>query len=78
MYSEFGFLVSCLSIYSTLFEPGLVFQTAMVSACAKYGKVNIARELFDKMSLRDSIAWTAMISRYAQSGRSRGRYACFI
>ncbi|KAI3846562.1 hypothetical protein MKX03_008244 [Papaver bracteatum] len=60
MYSEFGFLGSCyLSIYSTLFEPNLVFQTAMCP------------ELFDKMSVRDSIAWTAMISGYAQSGRSR-------
>ncbi|KAI3963501.1 hypothetical protein MKW98_022923 [Papaver atlanticum] len=43
----------------------------MVSACAKSGEVDIARELFDKMSVRDSIAWTAMISGYAQSGRSR-------
>ncbi|KAI3905718.1 hypothetical protein MKW92_035589 [Papaver armeniacum] len=71
MYSEFGFLGSCLGIYSTLFEPDLVSQTAMVSACAKSGEVDIARELFDKMSVRDSIAWTAMISGYAQSGRSR-------
>ncbi|RZC79923.1 hypothetical protein C5167_042500 [Papaver somniferum] len=71
MYSEFGILGSCLSIYSTLFEPDLVSQTAMVSACAKSGEVHIAREMFDKMPVRDSIAWTAMISGYAQSGRSR-------
>ncbi|RZC87499.1 hypothetical protein C5167_036042 [Papaver somniferum] len=71
MYSEFGILGSCLSIYSTLFEPDLVSQTAMVSACAKSVEVDIARELFDKMPVRDSIAWTAMISGYAQSGKSR-------
>ncbi|MCL7033999.1 hypothetical protein MKW94_008731 [Papaver nudicaule] len=79
MYSELGLLGSCLSIYSSssLFEPDLVSQTAMVSACAKSGEVDIARRLFDKMLVRDPIAWTAMISGYAQSGRSRDALRLF-
>lgn len=71
MYSEFGCLDSSCLMFEETSEPDLVSQTTMLSASAKLGDVNLARQLFDGMQQRDSIAWNAMISGYAQSGQSR-------
>ncbi|OMO57861.1 hypothetical protein COLO4_35030 [Corchorus olitorius] len=35
---------------------------------AKFGKISDARNLFDKMPLKDVISWNAMLSAYAKSG----------
>ncbi|WCJ21792.1 Pentatricopeptide repeat (PPR) superfamily protein [Euphorbia peplus] len=41
----------------------------MVSACAKCGDVDFAREMFDSMPRRDPVAWGAMIDGYRQCGK---------
>ncbi|OMO95861.1 hypothetical protein CCACVL1_05212 [Corchorus capsularis] len=38
------------------------------SLYAKFGKISDARNLFDKMPLKDVISWNAMLSAYAKSG----------
>ncbi|KAF5473231.1 hypothetical protein F2P56_009856 [Juglans regia] len=71
MYAELDCLSSCHRVFEEICEPDLVCQTAMISACAKHGDVGFARELFDIMTVRDPIAWNAMIAGYAQCGKSR-------
>lgn len=44
--------------------------TLIKSLCAR-GAVRHARALFDEMPERDVVAWTAMLSGYASSGRHR-------
>ena len=41
----------------------------MISGYAKHGKVDIAHELFDKMSKRDITFWNTMITAYTSIGR---------
>ena len=60
-----GGLAACHLTFSSIGEPDLVCQTAMVSACAKTGDFSFARKLFDKMPHKDPVVWNAMISRYA-------------
>ncbi|KAK0575196.1 hypothetical protein LWI29_035380 [Acer saccharum] len=71
MYAEMGCLDSCHKVFDQIPVPDLVCQTAIVSACAKWGEVVLARKLFDEMPVRDLIAWSAMIAGYAQCGLSR-------
>ena len=52
-------------MFSSIGEPDSVYQTAMVSTCAKTGDFAFARKLFDKMPHKDPVVWNAMISRYA-------------
>ena len=49
-----GGLVACHWMSSSICEPDLVCQTAMVSACAKVGDFSF--KLFDKMPYKDPIA----------------------
>ncbi|XP_057950036.1 putative pentatricopeptide repeat-containing protein At5g40405 [Malania oleifera] len=71
MYAELGRLDSSVRVFMEISEPDFVTQTATVSALAKSGDVDFARELFDKMPYKDPIAWNAMIAGYAQCGHSR-------
>ncbi|PRQ40867.1 putative pentatricopeptide [Rosa chinensis] len=66
-----------MELFSSTAEPDLVCQTAIVSACAKCGDVDYARQLFDEMPERDPIAWNAMIAGYAQCGKSREALGLF-
>ncbi|XP_057951910.1 pentatricopeptide repeat-containing protein At1g08070, chloroplastic-like [Malania oleifera] len=49
---------------------GMIISTAIMEMLIKCGSVDEAREEFDKMVGRDVVAWSAMISGYAQNGRS--------
>ncbi|XP_054823730.1 putative pentatricopeptide repeat-containing protein At5g40405 isoform X2 [Prosopis cineraria] len=71
MYGELGCLSSCRGVYEAIAEPDLVSKTTMVKACAECGDIDFARQVFDEMPVRDTVAWNAMIAGYAQSGRSR-------
>lgn len=46
-----------------------VVKSSLVDMYAKCGLPDIGRVLFDSISSKNSISWTAMISGYAQSGR---------
>ncbi|KAI3469454.1 hypothetical protein Pfo_026117 [Paulownia fortunei] len=46
----------------------LVQITSKIAAIAKSGSILCARELFDEMPRRDTIAWNAMISGYSHLG----------
>lgn len=46
-----------------------VVQTALVDSYSRSGShIGIARELFDEMSERNVVSWTAMVSGYARAG----------
>lgn len=44
--------------------------SSVLNMYAKCGKMEEARELFDKMQRKDIVCWTTMISGYAQCGRA--------
>ncbi|RVW77859.1 Pentatricopeptide repeat-containing protein, mitochondrial [Vitis vinifera] len=46
-----------------------VVKSSLVDMYAKCGLPDIGRVVFDSISSKNSISWTAMISGYAQSGR---------
>ncbi|KAH9326183.1 hypothetical protein KI387_006361, partial [Taxus chinensis] len=46
----------------------LFIANNLVNMYAKCGKIEDARKVFDKMSPRQSITWTTMVSGYAQNG----------
>eukprot|EP01018_Ginkgo_biloba_P034994 Gb_38301 [translate_table: standard] len=50
------------------FESDVSLRNSLVGMYTKCGRIEIARHLFDKMSVRDAVSWSAMISGYAQHG----------
>ncbi|XP_031492323.1 putative pentatricopeptide repeat-containing protein At3g49142 [Nymphaea colorata] len=51
--------------------PNLFLDNALVDMYAKCGSLSAAREVFDGMTGRDVVSWTAMISAYGTHGRGR-------
>ncbi|KVI06305.1 Pentatricopeptide repeat-containing protein [Cynara cardunculus var. scolymus] len=51
--------------------------TALIDMYAKCGQVDTARSLFDQMSRRDVVAWSAMISGYNQASRCKEALSLF-
>ncbi|CAK8575039.1 unnamed protein product [Lathyrus sativus] len=49
-------------------EGNVVLCNVMIDGYVKIGKIDAARELFDKMVERSVVSWNAMISGYAQNG----------
>ncbi|KAL6583739.1 hypothetical protein OROMI_003028 [Orobanche minor] len=62
-------------------ENGLVrnnsLMTSLVDMYAKCGRVDTAREVFDNMSKRDVVSWSAMISGYSRSNRYKEALSLF-
>lgn len=52
------------------FTADVFVTTGIVDMYAKCGRVEFARQVFDKMSKRDIVAWDAMIAGYSQNGFS--------
>ncbi|KDP31224.1 hypothetical protein JCGZ_11600 [Jatropha curcas] len=48
----------------------VIVSTAILEMYVKCGAVDEARQEFDRMDRRDIVAWSAMITGYAQNGRS--------
>lgn len=51
--------------------------TSLVDMYAKCGSVDTARSLFDHMSQRDVVAWSAMISGYSQANQCKEALSLF-
>lgn len=54
-----------------------VLQTSFLDGYARSGDVNIARKLFDGMSERNVVSWTALVSGYARVGKVGNAIALF-
>jgi len=50
------------------FHSEVFVGNALLYMYAKYGKINTARYVFDKLLRRDVVTWNAMIAGYAQKG----------
>ncbi|XP_059066767.1 pentatricopeptide repeat-containing protein At3g12770-like isoform X2 [Cryptomeria japonica] len=50
------------------FEADVLVGTALVDMYVKCGSVEMARQLFDKMSKKDVVSWSAMIAGYGMHG----------
>eukprot|EP01018_Ginkgo_biloba_P019893 Gb_33697 [translate_table: standard] len=60
------------------FESDVCVGTALLDMYAKCGNIEIARQLFDKMSERSVISWNAMISGYGMHGHGEDALALFL
>jgi pentatricopeptide repeat protein len=58
-------------------ENNLMLGTAIVDMYAKLGLVDQAQEAFDALPVRDVIAWTSLITGYAQHGFGHKALRCF-
>eukprot|EP01018_Ginkgo_biloba_P037415 Gb_09416 [translate_table: standard] len=59
------------------FESDVFVGTALIDMYIKCWSVEDARRVFDKMSRRDVVTWTAMISGYAQNGHAHEALTLF-
>eukprot|EP01018_Ginkgo_biloba_P004402 Gb_37836 [translate_table: standard] len=51
----------------------VISSNVLLTKYAKNGRIDNARLLFDKMSERDVVSWTAMVTGYAQNGYVQNR-----
>eukprot|EP01018_Ginkgo_biloba_P009699 Gb_23924 [translate_table: standard] len=65
-------------IIRTAFEPDVFALNHLVNMYAKCGCVMDARQVFDKMSERNLVSWTAMISGYSQHGYGKEALYLFL
>ncbi|KAE8706160.1 Pentatricopeptide repeat-containing protein [Hibiscus syriacus] len=64
---DFGRMVH-RSISASCHEWNLYVHNALISMYGKFGQLDVARNLFDKMVERDDVSWNTMISCYASRG----------
>eukprot|EP01018_Ginkgo_biloba_P003474 Gb_25271 [translate_table: standard] len=64
-------------VASTGLESDVFVATALVRMYANCRSVEDARQVFDKMSFRDLVSWSAMIAGYAQNGHATEALALF-
>ncbi|PQP96407.1 pentatricopeptide repeat-containing protein [Prunus yedoensis var. nudiflora] len=55
----------------------VVSWTELIVAYTKIGDMGSARELFEGLPVKDMVAWTAMVTGYAQNARPRDALDCF-
>ncbi|XP_023005935.1 pentatricopeptide repeat-containing protein At2g33760-like isoform X1 [Cucurbita maxima] len=56
-------------INGTRFCLDVILGTAMIDMYAKCGSVDLAREIFDQMQMKNVITWSAMIAAYGYHGQ---------
>ena len=61
-----------LSLHATVFKAGIladvIVSNHVLNMYAKCGKINFARQVFDEMSEKNLVSWSAMIAGYDQAG----------
>lgn len=71
-YAHRGFAKEALILFQQMRLEGLksdvVVGNALIDLFAKCGNLNDARKVFDKMSQKDVISWSTLISGYTQQG----------
>ncbi|CAI9758801.1 unnamed protein product [Fraxinus pennsylvanica] len=65
------------AILRTGFEENVVIQTALIGFYSNIGQIVNARELIDRISQPDLVAWNALISGYSFNGFDRGVFEVF-
>ncbi|KAG9447360.1 hypothetical protein H6P81_013488 [Aristolochia fimbriata] len=58
-----------LDVVKTGFDSDMYVEAALLDMYAKCGEIDNGRKVFDEMSTRDLVCWTAMITAYEQSER---------
>lgn len=68
-----GLLRKGQKVHREIIEAGLELEprvgTSLVGMYAKCGDVSTARDIFDRMSLKNVVTWTLLIAGYAQQGQ---------
>eukprot|EP01018_Ginkgo_biloba_P007785 Gb_19828 [translate_table: standard] len=59
------------------FESDIIVGSALIDMYCKCGSVDIARQVFDKMSKRNVVSWSAMIAGYGMHGHGEDALALF-
>jgi pentatricopeptide repeat protein len=59
------------------FELGIFVGTSLIGMYAKCGRMEIARQLFDKMRERNIVSWNTMIAGYAESDHPKEAFEIF-
>ncbi|KAJ0768974.1 putative tetratricopeptide-like helical domain superfamily [Helianthus annuus] len=65
------------SIVKAGLEGNLFVRNALVFMYGKCGDLNVARQLFDEMPVRDCVSWNSIISGYACKGMWREAFELF-
>ncbi|KAK6272934.1 hypothetical protein POUND7_010017 [Theobroma cacao] len=65
---------SGLSLHAAVFKAGMqadvIVSNHVLNMYAKCGKISFARQVFDEMSEKNLVSWSAMISGYEQAGET--------
>eukprot|EP01018_Ginkgo_biloba_P019722 Gb_21824 [translate_table: standard] len=59
------------------FESNVFVGTALIDLYAKCGSIDIAHQVFDKLSKRNVVSWSAMIAGYGMHGHGEAALALF-
>uniref|UniRef100_A0A803KSZ0 DYW domain-containing protein n=2 Tax=Chenopodium quinoa TaxID=63459 RepID=A0A803KSZ0_CHEQI len=59
------------------FEENVLISSSLIDMYAKCGYIKLARCIFDKMKLHDTVSWTAMIMGYALHGHAHNAISLF-
>lgn len=52
------------------FDSNVFVETALIEMYSKFGRMDVARRLFDRMSERNTVSWNTIVSGYSDNGFS--------
>ncbi|KAI5072809.1 hypothetical protein GOP47_0012915 [Adiantum capillus-veneris] len=58
-------------------DTDLVVGSALIHMYGKFGLLAKAREVFDRLPVRDAVSWNALITGYIENGHSEEALVCF-
>lgn len=79
--SSIGSIDKCQEIHSEIARKGFLENsfagTSLVDMYAKQGLLAKAQEVFNKILVRNTVSWTALITGYAEQGHGEGAFRCY-